>query len=74
MSRPFEEAPRDGRLILVDEGGVLNSVRYYEYDPEIAEEVGEDGFFSYADTLLGEHEVEVPFTWFPAPEGFDDAP
>ncbi|MEY8799522.1 hypothetical protein AB9K35_04280 [Leisingera sp. XS_AS12] len=79
--RPYHEAPRDGRSILildVNQAGRQHStsVFYYRYsDADRAEHgISEDGLWCYTDDLLNDAAPmgpKTPFRWLPDP--FADA-
>lgn len=75
--RPYEEAPRDGRSILILDANQAGrrhstSVYYYRYsDADRAQHgISEDGLWCYTDDLLNDAAPmgpETPFRWIPDP-------
>lgn len=69
--QPIETAPKDGACILVWADGFEwpEIIRWYFYDPDIAEEEGVDGYWHYAEESMHDHfdwEHEVTH-WRPLP-------
>jgi len=69
--QPIETAPGDGTAFMVWADGYEwpEVIRWYPYDEETAKDIGEEGYFSYAeelmhDALVWEHEVTH---WMPLP-------
>jgi hypothetical protein len=71
--QPMDTAPKDGRVIHVWAPGFEwpEAVRWDLYDPEDAEDAGEDGYWTYAETLMAEAtdscEPETWTHWMPLP-------
>lgn len=81
--RPIETAPRDGTVIHVYAPGFdwPEAVLWELYDPDDAEETGEDGYWTYAESLMADAtdscEPELwthwrPITLPPAPGAEDE--
>lgn len=77
--QPIETAPQTGEVIFVWADGFEypEAVRWVDYDDELREELGADGYWTYAEELLadvvdsmGEEEwtLWVP-NFTPTPEG-----
>jgi hypothetical protein len=72
--QPIETAPKDGTNIFVWSPGFEwpEVVTWNEYSPEDAEEIGEDGFWTYSEELLAmatdSPSPEEWTHWMPLPE------
>jgi hypothetical protein len=72
--QPIETAPKDGTVIHVWADGFEwpETVRWEFYDENTAKEIGEDGYWSYAEGMLAEYtdgcEPETWTHWRPLPE------
>lgn len=49
-------APKDGSAFMIWQPGYEwpEVVRWHDYDSELRDETGEDGYFAYAETLLAD--------------------
>lgn len=68
--QPFEAAPRDGSVILVDEGDHSTAVKWQAHDPDIATVAGAQGYWTYCDALLADvcpAGPTTPFNWMADP-------
>lgn len=71
--QPIETAPRDGNPFFYWKPGYEwpEVLRWYDYDEQDREEIGEDGYFTYAEELLSTSfdpiEIEDGDHWMPLP-------
>lgn len=76
---PKESAPKDGTpfLAIVDGEEYPITLRWNAYDAAAQEEIGEDGYFHYADEALAEIDPDAlqrfseGFVWWPLPAASD---
>lgn len=68
--QPFEVAPRDGTVILVNEGDHSTAVKWQAHEPDIATVAGAQGYWTYCDALLADvcpAGPTTPFAWMADP-------